>query len=132
MNWTQNYNPTGYEAISTMLAALPIIVLLGTLGLFRWSAPKASAAGLATALVVAIWAFGMPRELALAATGYGACFGLFPIGWIVFAAVVFYTLPLEVRQILKNKKYVGRLSPDSRNSKVPVPVHLGAVLARRA
>jgi lactate permease len=128
MNWTQNYNPTGHEAISTALAALPIVVLLGTLGLFRWSAPKAAAAGLATALVVAMLAFGMPRELALTAAGYGACFGLFPIGWIVFAAVFLYTLTVEAGQFEKIKSSVAGLSADRRIQALLIAFNFGAFM----
>ena len=128
MNWTQNYNPTGSELISTLLAALPIVVLLGSLGLFRWSAPKAAAAGLATALVVAIWAFGMPREMALAAAGYGAFFGLFPIGWIVFAAVFLYTLTVEAGQFEKIKSSVAGLSADRRIQALLIAFNFGAFM----
>jgi lactate permease len=128
MNWTQNYDPAGSETISTLLAALPIVVLLGLLGLFRWSAPKAAAAGLATALIVAIWAFGMPRELALAAAGYGACFGLFPIGWIVFAAVFLYTLTVEAGQFEKIKSSVAALSADRRIQALLIAFNFGAFM----
>src|SRR4051794_32826084 len=114
MNWTQNYNPAGSEIVSTLLAALPIVVLLGLLGLFRWSAPKAAAAGLIAALGVAIIAFGMPPHMALAAAGLGACFGLFPIGWIVFSAVFLYTLTVEAGQFEKLKSSVASLSADRR------------------
>src|SRR3990172_13407686 len=105
--WTQIYNPTGSVIISTLLAAAPVVVLLGTLGLLGWSAPKAAAAGLVTALAVAIGVFGMPWQSALAAAGYGACFGLFPIGWIVLAAVFLYVLTLEAGGFLKVKTLGG-------------------------
>ena len=114
MDWTQNYNPTGSEALSTLLAALPIIVLLGSLGLFRWSAPRAALAGLLTAVVIAIWVFGMPRQMALVAAVYGAGFGLFPIGWIVLTSVFLYTLTVEAGQFEKIKSSVANLSPDRR------------------
>ncbi len=128
MNWTQNYNPTGHEWLSTLLAALPIFVLLGSLGLLRWSAPKAAAAGLATALVVAIVAFGMPTHMALAAAGFGACFGLFPIGWIVFAAVFLYTLTVEAGQFEKLKSSVAGLSADRRIQALLIAFNFGAFM----
>jgi lactate permease len=128
MDWMQNYDPSGSEVFSTLLAALPIVVLLGLLGLMRWSAPKAAAAGLATALVVAVYAFGMPKGMALAAAGYGACFGLFPIGWIVFAAVFLYTLTVEAGQFEKIKSSVAALSPDRRIQALLIAFNFGAFM----
>ncbi len=128
MTWTQSYNPTGSEVLSTLLAAAPIVVLLGLLGVFRWSAPKAAAAGLVTALLVAIFGFHMPRDMALIAAGYGACFGLFPIGWIVFAAVFLYTLTVEAGQFEKIKSSVAALSPDRRIQAVLIAFCFGAFL----
>ena len=128
MNWTQGYNPTGSEILSTLLAALPILVLLGLLGLFRWTAPKAAAAGLATALAVSIFAFHMPANMAFWAAGTGACFGLFPIGWIVFSAVFLYTLTVESGQFEKIKSSVAALSPDRRIQALLIAFCFGAFL----
>ena len=128
MDWAQGYNPTGSEFLSTLLAALPIVVLLGLLGLFRWSAPKAAAAGLVTALAVSILAFHMPAKMAFWAAGLGACFGLFPIGWIVFAAVFLYTLTVESGQFEKIKSSVATLSPDRRIQALLIAFCFGAFL----
>lgn len=128
MDWAQSYNPTGSEFLSTLLASLPIIVLLGMLGLFRWTAPKAAAAGLVTALAVSIFAFHMPVHMAFWAAGLGACFGLFPIGWIVFAAVFLYTLTVESGQFEKIKSSVATLSPDRRIQALLIAFCFGAFL----
>jgi lactate permease len=128
VDWTQNYNPTGSEAVSTLLAAAPVVVLLGTLGLLRWSAPRAAAAGLAAALAVAIWAFGMPAPMALAAAGFGACFGLLPIGWIVVTAVFLYTLTVEAGQFDKIKSSIATLSPDRRIQALLIAFNFGAFM----
>ncbi len=128
MTWSQNYDPFGSQAISTLVAALPIFVLLGLLGLRRWSAPKAAAAGLATALGVAVWGFGMPGTMAFAAAGLGACFGLLPIGWIVFAAVFLYTLTVEAGQFNKVKSSVAALSADRRIQALLIAFNFGAFL----
>ena len=110
------------------MAALPIVVLLGSLGLFRTGAPKAAAAGLLAALVVAIWPFRMPAGMALAAAGYGACFGLFPIGWIVFAAVFLYTLTVEAGQFEVIKSSIAGLSADRRIQALLIAFNFGAFL----
>jgi lactate permease len=69
--WPQIYDPLGNSVLSTLLAALPVVVLLGTLGLLRWSAHRAALVGLATSLVVAIVVFGMPAPMALAPAALG-------------------------------------------------------------
>lgn len=126
--WIQVYNPTGSEVISTLLAASPIVVLLGLLGWLGWSAPRAAAAGLATALAVAILVYKMPSSAALAAAAYGACFGLFPIGWIVLGAVFLYSLTVETGEFEKVKSSVAALSPDRRIQALLIAFSFGAFL----
>jgi lactate permease len=93
--WAQGYDPTGHWWLSTMLAALPIIVLLGSLALGHVKAHYAALAGLAAALLTAIFAFHMPARLAGATAVYGAAYGLFPIGWIVLNVIFMYQLTVE-------------------------------------
>src|SRR4051812_22151991 len=105
MPWTQNYDPLGSAWLSPLAAAGPVIVLLGLLATGRVSALRAAAAGLVSALVVAVLVFAPPETrqpdgpglsgwaaTVLAAAGYGAAFGLLPIGWIVLAAIFLYSL----------------------------------------
>jgi lactate permease len=95
MLWPQNYDPFGQAAVSTVVAALPIVVLLGGLAFLHMKAHYAALAGLATALIVSIAAFGMPASMALATAGYGAAYGLMPIGWIVINVIFLYQLTHE-------------------------------------
>jgi lactate permease len=95
MPWPQTYDPVGNLALSTILAALPVVVLLGTLAVLRWPAHLAALAGLASALVIAIVPFGMPAPMAVASAGYGAMYGLLPIGWIVLNVIFLYRLTEE-------------------------------------
>ncbi|MCL4193699.1 MAG: L-lactate permease, partial [Thermoguttaceae bacterium] len=128
MEWTQDYNPTGSVVLSTILAAMPIVVLLGTLGLLSWPAPRAAAAGLATALGVAIFVYKMPAISALAAAGYGACFGLFPIAWIVLSAVFLFSLTVEAGEFEKVKVSVASLSPDRRIQAILIAYSFGGLI----
>jgi lactate permease len=128
MEWTQDYNPTGSVVLSTLLAALPIVVLLGTLGLLSWPAPRAAAAGLGAALGVAIFVYRMPAASALAAAGYGACFGLFPIAWIVLSAVFLFSMTVEAGEFDKVKSSVAALSPDRRIQAILIAFSFGGLV----
>ena len=99
MPWAQVYDPLGSAAASTCLAALPVVVLLGALGFFRARAHVAALASLGVALLVALGPFGMPVSAGLAATGFGAAYGLFPIGWIVLNLIFLYDLTRVARPL---------------------------------
>ena len=83
MVWQQIYDPFGNMFISTALAAVPVVVMLVALGFMHIKAHIAAAAGLVAALAVAVFAYGMPFEMAGRAAMYGGFTGLLPIGWIV-------------------------------------------------
>ncbi len=83
MVWQQIYDPFGNMIISTALAAVPIVVMLGCLGFLHMKAHLAAGLGLLAAVVVAVFAYGMPVDMAGRAAMYGGFTGLLPIGWIV-------------------------------------------------
>jgi lactate permease len=78
MVWSHVYDPLASPLLSTLVAMLPLIALLGLLAGAGWSAHAAAGAGLAAALAIAVGIVGMPADAALAAAFYGATFGLFP------------------------------------------------------
>jgi lactate permease len=98
MPWPQVYDPLHNPFASTLVAALPIVILLGSLALLRLSARSAAGLGLVTALVVAIGVVGMPAGLAVRAALLGAAYGLFPIGWIILNVIFLYQLTYEHRR----------------------------------
>jgi len=92
MVWSQVYDPLNNAWISTTVAALPVIVLLGALGIFRVKAHVAALLGLAVSLASAILIFGMPASMAAKTALLGAAFGLLPIGWIILNIIFLYRL----------------------------------------
>lgn len=92
--WPQVYDPLHNAWWSTLAAAVPIVVLLGTIAAFRLRAHRAALLGLAAALVVAVGILGMPIRMAVLATAYGAAYGLFPIGWIILNVIFLYQLTM--------------------------------------
>jgi L-lactate transport len=127
--WDQGYVPVaGSLGWSAAVAALPILVLLVALGVMRLPAWKSGLAGLAAAMLLAAFVYGMPLPLVLSSTAYGAAFGLFPIAWIVFWAVALYRLTVETGQFEIIKDSVGRLTPDRRLQALLIAFAFGAFI----
>ena len=128
MVWLHVYDPLGSPLLSTLVAMLPLVVLLGLLAAAGWSAQWAAVAGLATAFVIAVGIVGMPADAAIAAALYGAAFGLFPIGWIILGAMFLYSLSVEAGSLEIIKRSVIRLSPDHRVQALLIAFSFGAFL----
>ena len=114
--------------LSALVAVLPILVLLVLLGIFRVASWISALAGFATALAVALFAYGMPVGLALSSAAYGAAQGLLPISWIVFTALILYRLTVETGkfEILKNS--IGGLTRDQRLQALLIAFAFGAFI----
>ena len=127
--WSQNYAPiSGSLPLSALAAALPIFVLLILIGVLESPPGSASLAGLGAAVLVARWAYGMPWAALAGATAYGAAFGLFPIGWIVFGAVMVYRVSVEGGRFEMLKDSVGHLTDDPRLQVLLIAFAFGAFL----
>jgi lactate permease len=127
--WDQVYTPVhGSLGLSAACAALPIVALLISLGVFRMSAWKSGLLGLITSIIVAIAVYGMPVPLVLRATVYGATFGLFPIAWIVFWALALYRLTVDTGQFEIIKNSVGHLTQDRRLQALLIAFAFGAFI----
>jgi lactate permease len=128
VTWTQVYDPAGHWWLSTLIAALPIIVLLGLLAGLKVRAHLCAIAGAATAVVVAILAFKMPAVLAVSSFFYGAAFGLLKIVWIVIAAVFLYDISVATGQFEIMKQSVAAITPDRRLQLLLVAFCFGAFI----
>ena len=128
MTWTQVYDPFNNPWISTLVAALPVLVLLGLLAGLRVKAHLCAIAGAATAIIVAIYAFGMPPQLAASSFVYGMAFGFLKIVWIVIAAVYLYDLSVETGQFEIVKHSVAGITADRRLQLLLVAFCFGALI----
>src|SRR4051794_1613169 len=128
VTWVQNYDPFGHWWLSTLLAALPILVLLGLLAGFRLKAHICAIAGAATAVLCAIFVFKMPAALATMSFFYGTGFGLLKIVWIVIAAVFLYDITVETGQFEIMKQSVAAITPDRRLQLLLVAFCFGAFI----
>jgi lactate permease len=118
----------GNWPLSTLLAAVPVLVLLGLLGSGKASAWGAAVAGLAAAVVMAVGPFQMPVELAVAAAGHGLIFAFFRIVWLIIAAVFLYDIAVETGQFDVMKASIAGLSGDRRVQAVLIAFSFGAFL----
>ncbi|MFL6212585.1 MAG: L-lactate permease [Blastocatellia bacterium] len=128
MNWTQVYDPLGAWWLSTLVAALPVVVLLGLLAVFRVKPHWAALMGAMTAMVCASAVFGMPWRLSAASLGYGAAFGILKIAWIVIAAVFLYDVTVYTGQFEIMKASVARITEDRRLQALLIAFCFGALI----
>ncbi len=127
--WEQNYLPVAHSlALSSLLAAVPVFVVLYLLGLRRKPAWVAALAGLASAVAVAVAVYGMPVKALASATAYGAAFGLFPIGWVVFTAILLFNITDAAGQFGVLKDSVGGLARDRRLQALLIAFAFGAFI----
>jgi lactate permease len=126
--YIQDLNPLGNRVASTFVAALPVLVLFYLLVGRRWLASWAGAAGSVVAIILAVLAFKMPADKAVWSFGYGVAFGLLPIGWTVFGAMLIYNLTVETGLFAVIRRSIGGLSGDARVQAVLIGFCFGALM----
>jgi lactate permease len=127
--WQHNYAPLGGSlGVSALAAAVPIAVLFVMLGIARRPAWMSSLAALVSALIVALGVYGMPANLAIISTLYGAAYGLFPIAWVVFASMMLYRLAVDTGKFEIIKDSVGSLTSDRRLQALFIAFSFGAFI----
>jgi len=137
--YQQSYNPTGNVVLSTVLAAIPICVLLYFIALhphrdrggmrhFGVAAPYAAFYGVLAAFVVSCLVFGMPVASAVSAFAYGTLAGFLGIIWIVLAAMFLYTLTVTSGTFEIVKESIVQISSDRRLQCVLIAFSFGAII----
>ncbi|MGW3963367.1 L-lactate permease [Amycolatopsis sp. NPDC005003] len=128
MTWIQDYQPAGGLWISALLAALPIIVLLVSLGVIRFSAHLSAALALVTALGVALLLYRMPAALAFDSAAMGVVFGVWSVAWIAFHAVYFHNVTVATGRFDAIKRVLAGFSEDRRLQALLIAFSFGALL----
>src|SRR5437667_3852167 len=127
--WQHNYEPlSGSLGLSALVAAVPIFALFFMLGVLRKPAWISAYTALASAFLVALGVYGMPVGLAVISTIYGAAYGIFPIAWIVFAAIMLYRLVVDTGKFEIIKDSVGGLTDDRRLQAMFIAFSFGAFM----
>src|SRR3984885_10765896 len=127
--WPQSYTPISDNlALSAIVAALPIFSLLYLLGIARKPAWISSLTGVGVAALVALFAYRMPPMMVLSSALYGAAYGLLPIGWIVFTAILLYRLTVETGMFEIIKDSIASLTGDRRLQALLIAFAFGGFL----
>ena len=124
--WAQGYDPFGHWWLSTACATLPVVVLLGTLAIFRMKAHYSAFLGLVTAIVIASGLFHMPVKMASITAIYGACYGLFPIGWIILNVIFLYRMTLVTGRFKVLQESMTGITQDTRLQLLLIAFSFGA------
>ncbi|MDG9857066.1 lactate permease LctP family transporter [Pseudomonas nitroreducens] len=126
--WQQIYTPLGSLGLSALVAVIPIVFFFLALAVFRLKGHVAGSITLALSVIIAIAAFGMPADMAIAAAGYGFAYGLWPIAWIIFAAVFLYKLTVKSGQFEVIRSSVLSITGDQRLQVLLIGFSFGAFL----
>jgi lactate permease len=127
--WQHNYLPVaGSLPLSTLVAAIPLFVLLLLVGVMRKQAWIAALSALAAAALVALFGYGMPARNLIGSVTYGAAYGLFPIGWIVYGSILLYRVAVETGKFEVIRNSIGHLTGDRRLQALLIAFAFGAFI----
>lgn len=128
MQWTQVYDPAGNMLLSFVIALIPILFFFWALAIKRMRGHYAGLLTVLLAILVSLFYYGMPFSLALESTLLGGAVGLWPIGWIIVAAVFLYKLTVKAGQFEVIRNSIASLTEDRRLQALLIAFSFGAFL----
>lgn len=126
--WQQNYDPAGNIWISALVALIPIVFFFLALTKLRLKGWQAGTVTVLLSLGVALFFYRMPVSAALASAVYGFFYGLWPIAWIIVAAVFLYKISVKTGQFDVIRSSILSVTPDQRLQLILVGFCFGAFL----
>ncbi len=113
-NWQQIYDPMGNIWLSSIVALIPIVFFFLALAVFRMKGSVAGTITVVLALLVSLFAYGMPTQMAFASLGYGFLYGLWPIAWIIIGALFLYKISVKTGQFDVIRSSILSITEDQR------------------
>lgn len=126
--WQQNYDPLDNIWLSSLVAVIPIVFFFYALIKLRLKGHVAGTCTVVLALLVALLLYRMPVAYALASAAYGFLYGLWPIAWIIIAAVFVYKISVKTGQFDIIRASILSITPDQRLQMLIVGFSFGAFL----
>jgi lactate permease len=124
--WNQVYNPFNNATLSTLVAAIPVVILLVLIATNKVKAHIAAVIALVLANLVAIYAFTMPANMSIRASALGIVTGFFPIGWIVLNVIFMYRLTVDSGRFEILQRAIGGVTNDRRLQILLIAFSFGA------
>ncbi|MGN6540993.1 MAG: L-lactate permease, partial [Ginsengibacter sp.] len=128
MHWTQINDPFNHLWLSITIAILPVLFIFWALLLKKMKGYKASLIGTGIALVIAIAIYRMPISLAILSTSSGILYGLFPICWLIIAALFLFNITVESGQFEVMKHFMASITSDRRLQALLIAFSFGSFL----
>jgi len=128
MTWIQNYNPLNSLGISALVAGIPLYILFYLLAIRRTPGHIAALVSVVAALLVAIFAWSMPADLAINSFFFGVIFSIFPIIWIIIAAIWVYNMTVDAGEFEIIKSSLSQITPDRRLQALFIAFAFGAFI----
>ena len=127
-NWQQIYDPMGNNWLSSIVALIPIVFFFLALAVFRMKGSVAGTITVVLALLVSLFAYGMPTQMAFASLGYGFLYGLWPIAWIIIGALFLYKISVKTGQFDVIRSSILSITEDQRLQMLLVGFAFGTFL----
>lgn len=126
--WTQIYDPLGNIWLSALVAFLPILCFLVSLLVFKLKGYVAAFLTVVLASALALLVYDMPFSLIGASFVQGFAQGMWPIAWIIIAAIFLYKLSVKSGSFEVIKQSVISITPDHRIQVILIGFCFGSFL----